>query len=237
VIRYQDLLEHGASFYPQCLELTSREIDARESRPVRGDRTPGAARLTAMRPASMLPRVAVLVRYRGTRGPRVAAAVVRTRAERLLSALALHDAELSILLCDSAIMRSLNRRHRGGDYATDVLAFPLFTDPGEAWGGTTRPMLLGDIVLCIPTAARQARAGGKPVLAEVTMLLAHGLLHLLGLDHRNAGEERRMLARTDVLVSAALGKRRARGGQNPPRLGPGRRSARGTASSNSKKHK
>jgi probable rRNA maturation factor len=180
--------------------------------------------LTAMRPASMLARVAVLVRYRGTRGPRVAAAVVRARAEQMLAALALRDAELSILLCDSAIMRSLNRRHRGGDYATDVLAFPLVTDAMQVWGGEPPPTLLGDIVLCIPTAARQARARAKPVLSEVTMLMAHGLLHLLGLDHRNAGEERRMLARTDVLVSAALGKRPTRGGQNRPKSGPQRRS-------------
>lgn len=162
----------------------------------------------------MLPRVAVLVRYRGTRGPRVSSTVVRTRAEHMLNALALHDAELSILLCDSAIMRALNRRHRGGDYATDVLAFPLVGDAEQAFDGAPRPTLLGDIVLCIPTAARQARAAAKPVLAEVTMLMAHGLLHLLGLDHRNAGEERRMLARTDVLVSATLAKRGEPGGQN-----------------------
>jgi probable rRNA maturation factor len=191
--------------------------------------------LTAARHASMLPRVAVLVRYRGTRGPRVSAAVVRTRAEHMLAALALHDAELSILLCDSAIMRSLNRRHRGGDYATDVLAFPLVSDALEARGSTPRPTLLGDIVLCIPTAAGQAHAVGKPVLAEVTMLMAHGLLHLLGLDHRNAGEERRMLARTDVLVSAALGKRRVRGGQNRPGPSPARRSGPRPVVSKSKK--
>src|SRR4051812_1172113 len=106
-----------------------------------------------MRPALMLSRVAVLVRYGGTRGPRVSAIVVRRRAEQMLAALALHDAELSILLCDSSIMRTLNRRHRGGDYATDVLAFPLVTETAEAWGGSPHAKLLGDIVLCIPTAA------------------------------------------------------------------------------------
>lgn len=160
----------------------------------------------------MLPRVAVLVRYRGSRGARVANAVVRTRAERMLRALGLSEAELSILLCDGTVMRALNRRHRGGDYATDVLAFEMLAPDAV----TSRERLLGDIVISIPTAARQARKAGKDTLSEVTMLLAHGLLHLLGLDHRDVTEDRRMRARTDVLVAAA-----------GPARGPGRHTGGG----------
>lgn len=131
----------------------------------------------------------------------------------MLRALRLAGGELSVLLCDGHVMRGLNRRHRGSDYATDVLAFEMLQS-GEP---LSQAPLLGDIVISIPTAARQARKAGKDTLAETTMLLAHGLLHLLGLDHRDAAEDRRMRARTDMLIMAASQRagtaRRTRGGQ------------------------
>ena len=116
----------------------------------------------------------------------------------------MEDRELSILLCDDNTIRRLNRQHRGYDRATDVLAFPM--DTAGAVAGA--PLLLGDIVISVPTARRQARQRHVAIVAEVTMLLAHGLLHLIGLDHRTAAEDRRMRARTDVLVSAAASHRR-----------------------------
>jgi probable rRNA maturation factor len=155
--------------------------------------------------------VPVSVRYRGSRGPRVSSSIVRARAERMLAALSRQDAELSILLCDGAVMRVLNRRHRGHDRATDVLAFPMSETEPQPDGAQC---LLGDIVISVPTASRQARAAGKAVLAEITMLLAHGLLHLLGYDHRDETEQRRMSARTDMLVSTAVPGAAKRGGQN-----------------------
>ena len=88
------------------------------------------------------------------------------------------DAELSILFCGDGRMRSLNRRYRRKDKSTDVLAFPA-EGPGT---GTERP-LLGDIVVSIPYAARQARKRSEPVAREVDRLLVHGFLHLLGYDH------------------------------------------------------
>lgn len=121
------------------------------------------------------------------------------RAERMLEALAIDDSELSILLCDDSTIRALNRDYRAVDKPTDVLAFPQ-AEPGEAEFGTE---LLGDVVISLETARRQARAAGRTVVAEVTMLLAHGLLHLLGFDHATPAEERRMKARTDLLCSAA----------------------------------
>lgn len=69
-------------------------------------------------------------------------------------------------------MRSLNRRYRRVDRSTDVLAFPAGA------GG-----VLGDIVVSVPYAARQARRRGEPVSREVDRLLVHGYLHLLGYDH------------------------------------------------------
>jgi probable rRNA maturation factor len=69
-------------------------------------------------------------------------------------------------------MRSLNRRYRGKDKSTDVLAFPAEN------GG-----LLGDIVVSVPFAARQARRRREPVSRELDRLVLHGFLHLMGYDH------------------------------------------------------
>ena len=118
----------------------------------------------------------------------------------MLRALALEDAALSVVLCDDVVMRDLNRRYRGFDRTTDVLAFAMAEGPSMPKVAETP---LGDVVISLPTAARQAQAAGKPVLDEVTLLLAHGLLHLLGCDHRTRAEERRMKARTDALIAAA----------------------------------
>jgi probable rRNA maturation factor len=130
------------------------------------------------------------------------------RAKRMLRALGLQEAELSIVLCGDAAMRSLNARFRAIDKSTDVLAFAQ----GESMAvPTARTRVLGDIVLSLPTAARQARQKGRALLDETTMLLAHGLLHLLGIDHRTRTEWRRMQARTDLLRMAAFGPARAVG--------------------------
>ena len=86
--------------------------------------------------------------------------------------------EVSILFCGDRKMRSLNRRYRRKDRPTDVLAFPA-----EADG------LLGDIVISLPYASRQAKRRGEPASREIDRLLLHGLLHLLGYDHEtDAGE-------------------------------------------------
>lgn len=117
----------------------------------------------------------------------------------MLRALSMPQAELSVLLCDDDRIRQLNRDFRRMDKPTDVLAFAM------AEGETVAAVVpvLGDVVISLPTARRQATERGVPMLDEVTMLLAHGLLHLLGFDHRTASEERRMRARTATLVAAA----------------------------------
>jgi probable rRNA maturation factor len=105
--------------------------------------------------------------------------------------------ELSVALVDDATIHELNRTYRRKDKPTDVLAFPL-----DATG------LLGDVILSVDTARRQAAAHRRPLLAELTMLLAHGLLHLLGHDHRNDREERAMTAATRELERVASGRAR-----------------------------
>ena len=121
----------------------------------------------------------------------------------MLRALSLPQVDLSIVLCDDAVMRSLNRRYRRRDRTTDVLAFAMSEGPPMPTIGAST---LGDVVISVPTASRQARSAGKATIDEITMLLAHGLLHLLGFDHRTPDEERRMRARTDALIGAACGR-------------------------------
>jgi probable rRNA maturation factor len=79
---------------------------------------------------------------------------------------------LDVLLCGDARMRALNRDWRKKDRPTDVLSFP-----------TTESHTLGDLVIDVPYAARQARKRGHALAREVQVLLAHGVLHLLGHDH------------------------------------------------------
>jgi probable rRNA maturation factor len=134
----------------------------------------------------------------------------------MLQALGLEDAELSILLCDDATIKKLNRRYRKIDRATDVLAFPMGEGPRTPAG----PGLLGDVVIALPTASRQARRRDRPIVEEVTFLLAHGLLHLLGYDHRTAAEGREMSARTEALMEAVrAGRPRAEPVDKPRRAG------------------
>jgi probable rRNA maturation factor len=79
--------------------------------------------------------------------------------------------EVSLVLAGEAAVRALNARYRGKDKPTDVLSFP---------GG---PAGLGDIVISLPTAARNARRFGRTFLQEVDVLALHGFLHVLGYDH------------------------------------------------------
>ena len=95
-------------------------------------------------------------------------------------------AELSIRIVGAREGRELNRRYRGRDYATNVLSFPVELPQG------VRSPLLGDIVICAGVVAREARAQGKPARDHYAHLAVHGVLHLLGHDHADAGDARRM---------------------------------------------
>jgi rRNA maturation RNase YbeY len=133
---------------------------------------------------------------RGRRVPTLASRLGRV-ARRLLRRLDLAETELSILLVNDREMRALNRRYRGIDRATDVLAFAQ-----QEGAGGTPDGLLGDVVISVDTARRQARDAGSSLGAEGDRLLIHGLLHLLGYDHeRSAAEARRMQRRERELAS------------------------------------
>lgn len=109
------------------------------------------------------------------------------------------DMECAVLLVDTETITQLNQDHMGHEGPTDVLAFPI-DEPGESVPGP--PAILGDVVLCPAVAVTQAAANQQSVDDELAMLTVHGILHLLGWDHRDAAEETAMFGRTAELLAA-----------------------------------
>lgn len=102
----------------------------------------------------------------------------------------IREADLAIRIVDEKEGRSLNHHYRGKDYATNVLSFPAELPEGLPKG--VKLPLLGDLVLCSPVIAREAREQGKPLRAHYAHLTVHGALHLLGWDHEDAREAEAM---------------------------------------------
>jgi probable rRNA maturation factor len=101
--------------------------------------------------------------------------------------------EASVAIVGDIRMRQLNRRFRGVDRVTDVLAFPAGPQPGRESGPLPSPPPLGDIVIAAGRARRQARAARHSLTVELRVLALHGLLHLLGYDHeRDHGQMARL---------------------------------------------
>ena len=131
------------------------------------------------------------VRLSGLRGlPALDRRRLRGRVQRMLRALEIPDAEISISLVDDSAIAELNAAYRETQGPTDVLSFSLL----EGEHSERRGALLGDVVVSLETAARQAARGGRSLDQEVLRLLIHGALHLLGHDHEEAGQARRMRA-------------------------------------------
>ena len=105
------------------------------------------------------------------------------------------EADVTVRYVAAAEARRLNREYRGKDYATNVLSFPY-----EAGRRGVR----GDIVICAPVVAREAREQGKSAEAHHAHLLVHGLLHLQGYDHEREADAARM-ERRERAVLAKLG--------------------------------
>jgi probable rRNA maturation factor len=111
------------------------------------------------------------------------------------------DLELALRLTDDRVIRELNRDYRKIDRPTDVLAF---AQREAATARRAQPGLLGDVVISVETARRQAkRRGTAGLFAELRFLAAHGLCHLLGYDHRDDAEEAEMNARMAALIAEA----------------------------------
>jgi probable rRNA maturation factor len=117
-----------------------------------------------------------------------------------MTAAGLQNAELSVLFVGDTAMRSLNRRYRRKDTTTDVLSFPFREGPY----GDVQQKVLGDIVISVPTARRQAEENGISVSRELDQLLVHGLLHLLGYDHERGDTKARQMYQQERRLLAAL---------------------------------
>ena len=97
----------------------------------------------------------------------------------------IREADLAIRIVDSKEGRALNRHYRGKDYATNVLSFPAEVAEGVKLPKGVKMPLLGDLVICAPVVAKEARDQGKPLNAHYAHLTVHGALHLLGWDHED----------------------------------------------------
>ena len=104
--------------------------------------------------------------------------------------------EVSILLTDDSEIQSLNFQYRHIDAPTDVLAFAM----SEGVDGDLNPNLLGDLVISIPTANRQASCRQHPLETELALLTVHGVLHLLGYDHYTLEETAVMFEKQESIL-------------------------------------
>ena len=132
-----------------------------------------------------------------------------------LASAGVHDGHLAIAYVDEAAIAALNREHRGKDEPTDVLSFPLEDDvvgagrwpdngpngpSGHREDGGEPPLLLGDVVICPNVAAKNAPTHAGTYDDEVALLVVHGILHVLGMDHADPEEEREMQAKERSLL-------------------------------------
>ncbi len=118
---------------------------------------------------------------------------------KLLEDLGFHDKELSILLTSDQAIAELNKTYLGRQGPTNVIAFPM---EDQAHGGRPISPMLGDIVVSVDTAIKEADQTGENVIEAIDRLLIHGLLHLSGYDHeRSEAEARRMRAQEERLMA------------------------------------
>jgi probable rRNA maturation factor len=132
----------------------------------------------------------VVLRYR-TRRPWAPGPASLRRWARL--AAGKRQGELGIRVVGSRESRALNARWRGRDKPTNVLSFPAAAHLGGRQ--------VGDLVVCAPVVAREAREQGKPLAAHWAHMIVHGTLHLLGFDHARPADARRMEGRERALLA------------------------------------
>jgi probable rRNA maturation factor len=124
---------------------------------------------------------------------------LRGRIKRILAALACPQADVSVIFVNDAEIRDFNRKYLARDSATNVISFSM----REGEFSDVNPSLLGDIVISVDTALRDAEREGISLEDELDYLLIHGILHLLGYDHERSGKEaaREMEKRQDELFA------------------------------------
>ena len=145
------------------------------------------------------------------------ARALRADANRLLAALGLTRTELSVIMVDDPTIQGLNREFRGTDSPTDVLSFSQIEEVGARASNLHQLVdlpgtILGDVVISIDTALRQASQYRVTPAERLRTLLIHGTLHLIGYDHeRSRVDARRMFTREQELVKAVSRRAIARG--------------------------
>jgi probable rRNA maturation factor len=126
------------------------------------------------------------------------------------------DCELALTFVDETTMGELNKEFLGEDGPTDVLAFPIDDEivesgrsPDSGSTGPDRPdvepgevpILLGDVMVCPSVAARNAAERSRSTDEEIALLVVHGILHVLGMDHADPDEEKAMFAKQEALLA------------------------------------
>ncbi len=117
------------------------------------------------------------------------------------------DVEIELVLTSQQKIQQLNRQYLGQDKPTDVLAFPMLDGKEADFHSAPADLKhLGDVIISYPQALIQAEEQGHPVKNEVAVLIVHGILHLLGFDHRDDERERQMEERQAAILSLSTGE-------------------------------
>jgi probable rRNA maturation factor len=122
---------------------------------------------------------------------------IKRTAQAILNALDCPDGELSILLVDNQQIETLNRDYLNREGPTNVIAFPM----REGQFANLNPHLLGDVVISVETAHKEAEESKISLENRFRQLLAHGILHLLGYNHVETEEAQRMETKTNELLN------------------------------------
>ena len=122
--------------------------------------------------------------------------ILERAAAAALSQQSAPDADLTLVLTGDAQIQALDREFMGKDAPTDVLSFPAAEEDPE-----TGRQYLGDIIISVPRAEAQCLAGGHSLEDELSLLVVHGVLHLLGHDHADPQEKARMWAAQSAVLT------------------------------------
>lgn len=134
----------------------------------------------------------------------VEAKKIRKAAERILASLRISGYELSVLLLDNKGIRAVNKKYLNRNRPTNVISFSLT----EGEFGNINPHVLGDVVISVEKALEQAEIRGTSLEEELTFLLIHGILHLVGYDHEKKGSEREKMRKKEKEVyKVVMGKK------------------------------
>ncbi|HEJ83947.1 MAG TPA: rRNA maturation RNase YbeY [Desulfobacteraceae bacterium] len=129
---------------------------------------------------------------------------IKAKLAKVLSDLGCHDKELSVLFTDDRRISELNLQYMGRTGPTNVLAFPM-ADPdtsGQPYDFITE--LLGDVVISVDTAQKEAEEYGESLEQTIDRLLIHGILHLLGHDHIGSEEQAILMEKEEKRLMASL---------------------------------